>query len=139
MLSLNFEVPGCPEDYYEVKERDGGLLIYKPIRSKIRALAKTQCDYFDYISSIGENTHIATLESNDAIKDFFENEPEEAQICIYNTLAEEFDVITATINEKTAEINKENQNTEQAAENIGKIIGAMILAGFVIFIFSQLT
>lgn len=139
MLSLNFEVPGRPEDYYEVKERDGGLLIYKPIRSKIRALAKTQCDYFDYISSIGENTHIATLESNDAIKDFFENEPEEAQICIYNTLAEEFDVITATINEKTAEINKENQNTEQAAENIGKIIGAMILAGFVIFIFSQLT
>jgi len=139
MLSLNFEVPGHPEDYYEIKEKDDGLLIYKPIRSKIRALAKTQCDYFDYISSIGENTHIATLESNDAIKDFFENEPEEAQISIYNTLAEEFDVITATINEKTAEINKENQSTEQAAENIGKMIGAIILVGFVIFIFSQLT
>jgi len=139
MLTLNFEVPGHPDDYYEVKERDDGLIIYKPVRSKIRILAKTQCDYFDYISSMGENPHIATLESNDAIKDFFENEPEEAQISIYNTLAEEFDVITATINEKTAEINKQTQSTEQAAENIGKIIGAMILAGFVIFIFSQLT
>jgi len=139
MLSLNFEVPGHPKDYYEVKERDDGLVVYKPIRSKIRTLAKIQCDYFDYISSMGENTHIATLESNDVIKDFFENEPEEAQISIYNTLAEEFDVITATINEKTAKINKETQSTEQTAENIGKIIGAMILAGFVIFIFSQLT
>jgi hypothetical protein len=70
MLSLNFEVPGNPDDYYEIRVKDDGSLAYKPIRKRIRALAQTQCDYFDYISSIGENVHIATLESNDAINDF---------------------------------------------------------------------
>lgn len=70
MLSLNFEVPGNPDDYYEVREKEDGTLSYKPNRLKIRGLAKTQCDYFDYISSLGENIHIATLESNDVINDF---------------------------------------------------------------------
>lgn len=138
MLSLNFEVPGNPDDYYEIREKDDGSLAYKPIRKRIRALAQTQCDYFDYISSIGENVHIATLESNDTINDFFENEPEEAQVSIYNTLAEEFNAITSTILEKTSELNAQAQQTENVAENIGKVIGAIILVGFVIFILSQL-
>ena len=138
MWSLNFEVPGNPDDYYEVREKEDGTLSYKPNRLKIRGLAKTQCDYFDYISSLGENIHIATLESNDVINEFFENEPEEAQISIYNTLSEEFNAITDTILDKTSELNAQAQQTENVAENIGKVIGAIILIGFIVFILSQI-
>ncbi|MEN8467981.1 hypothetical protein AAH476_25995, partial [Enterobacter cloacae subsp. cloacae] len=87
---------------------------------------------------LGENIHIATLESNDVIKDFFENEPEEAQVSIYNTLSEEFNAITDTILDKTSELNAQAQQTENAAENIGKVIGAIVLIGFIVFILSQI-
>lgn len=69
---------------------------------------------------------------------FFENEPEEAQVCIYNTLSEEFNAITDTILDETSELNAQAQQTENVAENIGKVIGAIVLIGFIVFILSQI-
>ena len=105
-MSLKFEVPGSPNDYYEIRERDDGLISYKPIRFKIRELAKLQSDYFSYISSEGENTHQAILESGDEIDNFFENEPADAQACIYTPLAEEMDALAKTFNDETLRINQ---------------------------------
>ncbi|GEM_PF-1444667 len=138
MLSLNFEVPGNPGDYYEIKNKNDGSIIYKSVRSKIRNLAQVQNDYFNYILSSGENLHIAILESNDVISSFFENEPEEAQLIIYSTITEEMNALASTINEQTTKINEEAQQEKQTFENMGKAIGAIILVFVIILILSQI-
>ncbi|AZI87191.1 hypothetical protein EH164_09070 [Kosakonia sp. CCTCC M2018092] len=138
MLSLKFEIPGSPDDYYEIRERADDLISYKPIRFKIRELAKLQSDYFSYISSEGENTHLAILESGDEIDNFFENEPEDAQACIYATLAEEMDALAKTFNDETLRINQKIEEQSQDFENMGKVLGAIVFIFVIILFFSFL-
>ncbi|HFE8016599.1 TPA: hypothetical protein ACGAI1_000728 [Proteus mirabilis] len=62
------------------------------------------------------------------------NEPIEAQASIYEVFAQELEIITNRINKETESIIQETEKMNKNAENIGKVIGAVLLGCATFFI-----
>ncbi|HHZ6761357.1 TPA: hypothetical protein ACWL5A_000026 [Proteus mirabilis] len=131
---MDIKIDIAPNELYQVIENKDGVVTYFANRDRIRDLIADK----EKQTILAESQGIDRMMFNNDYMDKFNllivNEPVEAQANIYEVLAQELEIITNRINKETESIIQETEKTNKNAENIGKVIGAVLLGCATFFI-----
>ncbi|MBI0429668.1 hypothetical protein [Pectobacterium parmentieri] len=130
----NFVIIGSPADYYHELKEDDGTTRYIADRPMIRRYAQELHEYHTDLISGGGDIYTSSLDESDKFKNFIRSEPLDAQIEIFNVLAEEAEAIASKVNDQTNDIYNEAAKKEADANYAGQIIGGIVLF-FVVLLF----
>ncbi|HEJ0301513.1 TPA: hypothetical protein SLP40_000849 [Proteus mirabilis] len=131
---MDIKIDIAPNELYQVIENKDGVVTYFVNRDRIRDLIADK----EKQTILAESQGIDGMMFNNDYMDKFNllivNEPVEAQANIYEVLAQELEIITNRINKETESIIQETEKMNKNAENIGKVIGAVLLGCATFFI-----
>ncbi|HBN5548782.1 MULTISPECIES: hypothetical protein [Proteus] len=131
---MDIKIDIAPNELYQVIENKDGVVTYFANRDRIRDLIADK----EKQTILAESQGIDRMMFNNDYMDKFNllivNEPVEAQANIYEVLAQELEIITNRINKETESIIQETEKMNKNAENIGKVIGAVLLGCATFFI-----
>ncbi|GAB7401371.1 hypothetical protein OUHCRE2_48300 [Enterobacter asburiae] len=133
---MHIDIPGAINDYFTVSGSEEKT--YKSNRSRIRALVEIRDQKIQQVIADGGNIHTASLDLQDQVSDFFSEAPVEAQVVLFETLAEEMLASASAINDETTKLNAQVASSEATGHAIGQWIGAGILLVFLLFMFGLL-
>lgn len=125
---MNINISLSAKDLYEIINGETGETHYLANRANIRKLLEErelqskEAEMNGYDISMFLNDHL------DAVERLIINEPIEARTIIYEVMAQEITIRTEKINQQTDKILEEVDERNKEYENIGKIIGGIILA-----------
>ncbi|MBN4086196.1 hypothetical protein NFG07_16875 [Proteus mirabilis] len=131
---MDIKIDIAPNELYQVIENKDGFVTYFANRDRIRELIADK----EKQTILAESQGIDRMMFNNDYMDKFSllivNEPVEAQANIYEVFAQELEIITNRINKETESIIQETEKMNKNAENIGKVIGAVLLGCATFFI-----
>lgn len=131
---MDIKIDIAPNELYRVIENKDGVVTYFANRDRIRDLIADK----EKQTILAESQGIDRMMFNNDYMDKFNlliiNEPVEAQANIYEVFAQELEIITNRINKETESIIQETEKMNKNAENIGKVIGAVLLGCATFFI-----
>ncbi|HHE4883034.1 TPA: hypothetical protein ACPFK7_003759 [Proteus mirabilis] len=131
---MDIKIYIAPNELYQVIENKDGVVTYFANRDRIRELIADK----EKQTILAESQGIDRMMFNNDYMDKFNllivNEPVEAQANIYEVFAQELEIITNRINKETESIIQETEKMNKNAENIGKVIGAVLLGCATFFI-----
>ncbi|HBC5837236.1 TPA: hypothetical protein SMP81_002668 [Proteus mirabilis] len=131
---MDIKIDIAPNELYQVIENKDGVVTYFANRDRIRELIADK----EKQTILAESQGIDRMMFNNDYMDKFNllivNEPVEAQANIYEVFAQELEIITNRINKETESIILETEKMNKNAENIGKVIGAVLLGCATFFI-----
>ncbi|WP_368871646.1 hypothetical protein [Proteus mirabilis] len=131
---MDIKIDIAPNELYQVIENKDGVVTYFANRDRIRELIADK----EKQTILAESQGIDRMMFNNDYMDKFNllivNEPVEAQANIYEVFAQELEIITNRINKETESIIQEIEKMNKNAENIGKVIGAVLLGCATFFI-----
>ncbi len=131
---MDIKIDIAPNELYQVIENKDGVVTYFANRDRIRELIADK----EKQTILAESQGIDRMMFNNDYMDKFNllivNEPVEAQANIYEVFAQELEIITNRINKETGNIIQETEKMNKNAENIGKVIGAVLLGCATFFI-----
>lgn len=131
---MDIKIDIAPSELYRVVENKDGVVTYFANRDRIRDLIADK----ESQTILAESQGIDRMMFNNDYMDEFNlliiNEPIEAQASIYEVFAQELEIITNRINKETESIIQETEEMNKNAENIGKVIGAVLLGCATFFI-----
>ncbi|EGT0656839.1 hypothetical protein JAG27_000530 [Proteus mirabilis] len=131
---MDIKIDIAPNELYQVIENKDGVVTYFANRDRIRELIADK----EKQTILAESQGIDRMMFNNDYMDKFNllivNEPVEAQANIYEVFAQELEIITNRINKETESIIQETEKMNKNAENIGKVIGAVLLGCATFFI-----
>ncbi|HEI7947566.1 TPA: hypothetical protein SLC33_000167 [Proteus mirabilis] len=131
---MDIKINIAPNELYQVIENKDGVVTYFANRDRIRELIADK----EKQTILAESQGIDRMMFNNDYMDKFNllivNEPVEAQANIYEVFAQELEIITNRINKETESIIQETEKMNKNAENIGKVIGAVLLGCATFFI-----
>lgn len=131
---MDIKIDIAPNELYRVIENKDGVVTYFASRDRIRDLIADK----EKQTILAESQGIDRMMFNNDYMDKFNlliiNEPVEAQANIYEVFAQELEIITNRINKETESIIQETEKMNKNAENIGKVIGAVLLGCATFFI-----
>ncbi|EMO6186535.1 TPA: hypothetical protein SMV41_000407 [Proteus mirabilis] len=131
---MDIKIDIAPSELYRVIENKDGVVTYFANRDRIRDLIADK----ESQTILAESQGIDRMMFNNDYMDEFNlliiNEPIEAQASIYEVFAQELEIITNRINKETESIIQETEEMNKNAENIGKVIGAVLLGCATFFI-----
>ncbi|HHZ6744630.1 hypothetical protein [Proteus mirabilis] len=131
---MDIKIDIAPNELYQVIENKDGVVTYFANRDRIRELIADK----EKQTILAESQGIDRMMFNNDYMDKFNllivNEPVEAQANIYEVFAQELEIITNRINKETESIIQETEKMNKTAENIGKVIGAVLLGCATFFI-----
>ncbi|MER1730030.1 hypothetical protein [Proteus mirabilis] len=131
---MDIKIDIAPSELYRVIENKDGVVTYFANRDRIRDLIADK----ESQTILAESQGIDRMMFNNDYMDEFNlliiNEPIEAQASIYEVFAQELEIITNRINKETESIIQETEKMNKNAENIGKVIGAVLLGCATFFI-----
>lgn len=126
-------IPGTGQSYYAVVSVTDGTVRYKASRAKIRLLVDMMNGRLQQAIDKGEDHYRLSLDDNDTLQEFFENEPAEAYVEVINMVAEEMEALASRTIDKTNSTLAEAEQIEKESNSIGQIFAAIV--GVLIFIF----
>lgn len=131
---MDIKIDIAPNELYQIIENKDGVVTYFANRNRIRELIVDK----EKQTILAESQGIDRMMFNNDYMDKFNllivNEPVEAQANIYEVFAQELEIITNRINKETESIIQETEKMNKNAENIGKVIGAVLLGCATFFI-----
>ncbi|EPD3052950.1 hypothetical protein ACR8YK_002486 [Proteus mirabilis] len=131
---MDIKIDIAPNELYQVIENKDGVVTYFANRDRIRELIADK----EKQTILAESQGIDRMMFNNDYMDKFNllivTEPVEAQANIYEVFAQELEIITNRINKETESIIQETEKMNKNAENIGKVIGAVLLGCATFFI-----
>ncbi|HDU8435949.1 hypothetical protein [Proteus mirabilis] len=131
---MDIKIDIAPNELYQIIENKDGVVTYFANRDRIRELIVDK----EKQTILAESQGIDRMMFNNDYMDKFNllivNEPVEAQANIYEVFAQELEIITNRINKETESIIQETEKMNKNAENIGKVIGAVLLGCATFFI-----
>ncbi|EPH2166275.1 TPA: hypothetical protein OL861_001480 [Proteus mirabilis] len=131
---MDIKIDIAPNELYRVIENKDGVVTYFANRDRIRDLISDKENQTILAESQGVDRMMFNNDYMDAFNLLIINEPIEAQASIYEVFAQELEIITNRINKETESIIQETEEMNKNAENIGKVIGAVLLGCATFFI-----
>lgn len=131
---MDIKIDIAPNELYRVIENKDGVVTYFANRDRIRDLISDKENQTILAESQGVDRLMFNNDYMDAFNLLIINEPIEAQASIYEVFAQELEIITNRINKETESIIQETEEMNKNAENIGKVIGAVLLGCATFFI-----
>ncbi|EOE1186615.1 hypothetical protein ACKAAV_002747 [Proteus mirabilis] len=131
---MDIKIDIAPNELYRVMENKDGVVTYFANRDRIRDLISDKENQTILAESQGVDKMMFNNDYMDAFNLLITNEPIEAQASIYEVFAQELEIITNRINKETESIIQETEEMNKNAENIGKVIGAVLLGCATFFI-----
>lgn len=131
---MDIKIDIAPNELYRVIENKDGVVTYFANRDRVRDLISDKENQTILAESQGVDRMMFNNDYMDAFNLLIINEPIEAQASIYEVFAQELEIITNRINKETESIIQETEEMNKNAENIGKVIGAVLLGCATFFI-----
>ncbi|WP_311749659.1 hypothetical protein [Proteus terrae] len=131
---MDIKIDIAPSELYRVIENKDGIATYFANRDRIRDLIADKENQTILAESQGIDRMMFNNDYMDEFNLLIINEPIEAQASIYEVFAQELEIITNRINKETESIIQETEEMNKNAENIGKVIGAVLLGCATFFI-----
>ncbi|MEQ5239919.1 hypothetical protein [Proteus terrae] len=131
---MDIKIDIAPSELYRVIENKDGVVTYFANRDRIRDLIADKENQTILAESQGIDRMMFNNDYMDEFNLLIINEPIEAQASIYEVFAQELEIITNRINKETESIIQETEEMNKNAENIGKVIGAVLLGCATFFI-----
>ncbi|MBG2946044.1 hypothetical protein I4904_09250 [Proteus mirabilis] len=131
---MDIKIDIAPSELYRVIENKDGVVTYFANRDRIRDLIADKENQTILAESQGIDRMMFNNDYMDEFNLLIINEPIEAQASIYEVFAQELEIITNRINKETESIIQETEKMNKNAENIGKVIGAVLLGCATFFI-----
>ena len=131
---MDIKIDVAPSELYRVIENKDGVVTYFANRDRIRDLIADKENQTTLAESQGIDRMMFSNDYMDEFNLLIINEPIEAQASIYEVFAQELEIITNRINKDTESIIQETEEMNKNAENIGKVIGAVLLGCATFFI-----
>ncbi|EMB6139677.1 hypothetical protein KC982_12535 [Proteus mirabilis] len=131
---MDIKIDIAPNELYRVIENKDGVVTYFANRDRIRDLISDKENQTILAEYQGVDRMMFNNDYMDAFNLLIINEPIEAQASIYEVFAQELEIITNRINKETESIIQETEEMNKNAENIGKVIGAVLLGCATFFI-----
>ncbi len=131
---MDIKIDIAPSEFYRVIENKDGVVTYFANRDRIRDLIADKENQTILAESQGIDRMMFNNDYMDEFNLLIINEPIEAQASIYEVFAQELEIITNRINKETESIIQETEKMNKNAENIGKVIGAVLLGCATFFI-----
>lgn len=131
---MDIKIDIAPSELYRVIENKDGVVTYFANRDRIRDLIADKENQTILAESQGIDRMMFNNDYMDEFNLLIINEPIESQASIYEVFAQELEIITNRINKETESIIQETEKMNKNAENIGKVIGAVLLGCATFFI-----